>query len=351
MIAGIPIRVHLTLALLLVWIAMTSMFQGLGPSETLAGLAIVIAVFAIIVVHELCHALVARRFGVNTRGILLLPIGGIATLERIPERPRHELAVALAGPAVNVLLAALLWLGLALAGEAHAPTVTTSVGARMTWELLVINLVLAGFNLVPAFPMDGGRALRALLAMRLGRARATMIASGMGKLFAIALAVIGLVYNPWLVVIAIVVWFGAAQEAATTRLRASLVDVPVSAAMSRQIDSVTPDESLEDAARLLVSTGQQQLPIVDRGEMVGVLTRADLAEGIAGAGARSPVGQAPRHRAVTVSIDDPLEGVFDQIVHADDAIAVVFDHGAPVGVVTAEQLATFASLFARQVAV
>jgi Zn-dependent protease/predicted transcriptional regulator len=317
-IAGIPIRIHLTFLLFLAMIAFSQ------PSSVV----MVLCIFAVIVVHELGHALVARRFGIHTRQIMLLPIGGVASLERIPDKPAQELAVALVGPAINLAIAAVL-----------APF--DSAFAR---SLMWINIGLALFNLLPAFPMDGGRVLRALLAMRLPRQRATEIAAALGKVIAIGLAVLGVFTNFWLVLIAIVVWMGARAEAQTTKMRAAIVDVPVSVAMHRQVDIVRPDEPLGEAARLLVSTGQMQLPIVDHGETVGVLTRTDVARGIEHAGPRAAIAEAPHHAAITVAPSASLGGVFDRLSHEPDSIAVVVDHGVPVGVVTSDQLATYVAL-------
>ena len=327
-IAGIPIRVHLTFVLFLAWFVMAFSLRGLGPSATFAGIALVVCVFASIVVHELGHALVARRFGVGTREILLLPIGGVASLERIPDKPMHELAVAVVGPAINLVLAAMLFF----------------VGGAFATQLVWIQIGLAVFNMIPAFPMDGGRALRALLAMRLGRLRATQIAASLGKIIAIMFAAIGIVTNLWLVLIAVVVWMGARHEAQQAQTRSTIVDVPVSAAMNRHIDVVRPDESLGEAARLLVTTGQSELPIVDHGETIGVLTRTDVATGIKDVGAQAPIAKAPHHDAITVAPQEPLEGVYDRLAHEPNAIAVVIDRGMPVGIVTTEQLATFVAL-------
>jgi Zn-dependent protease/predicted transcriptional regulator len=350
MIAGIQIRIHVTFVLLLVWVALSSKVAGLGPTATLLGVALVLVVFAIIVIHELGHALVARRYGVRTREILLLPIGGIANLERIPERPSQELAIAVVGPAINLVLAGVIWFAIALAGgDVHLGD-ATSLGGLFAAQLLWINVALALFNLIPAFPMDGGRALRALLAMRLGRERATEIAAGLGKMFAVTLGVYGLLTSPWLVLIALVIWFGARHEGEITRLRSAIRDVPVSAAMNRQVHTVTPDESLEEAARWLVASGQSQVPIVDHGAPVGVLTRGDVATGLARAGASSPVAAAPHHDAFIVTPADRLVDVFDQLAQSPETVAVVVQDGMPVGIVSPEQIASFVALRERPIA-
>ena len=317
-IAGIPIRMHLTFVLFLAMIALSQM----------SSIVMVLCVFAVIVVHELGHALVARRFGIHTRQIMLLPIGGVANLERIPEKPSQELAVALVGPAINIAIAGVLAL------------VPGAFAAQLMW----INIGLAAFNMLPAFPMDGGRALRALLAIKLGHLRATEIAAELGKAIAIVLVVVGILWNIWLVMIAIVVWMGARTEARMTKMRAAVVNVPVSAAMNRHFDVVRADEPLGEAARLLVTTGQHELPIVDHGEMVGVLTRTDVAHGIEQVGPTAAISRAQHHDAITVAPNEPLEGVFDRLAHDPHSIAVVVERGMPVGVVTAEQLATYVAL-------
>ena len=336
-IAGIPIRMHLTLLILLAWIAGTYAITGAGFSATALGVALVMAIFVVIVVHELGHALVARRYGIGTRDIMLLPIGGIASLERIPEKPTQELAVALVGPAINLVLAAVLY--------AFLPATTVgSYGHTIVKQLVYINVGLAVFNLIPAFPMDGGRALRALLAMRMGGERATEIAAKLGKVFAVAIGIIGLFTNPLLLVIAFVVWHGATQERALTQLKHAIAGVPVSAAMLRRVEAVTPEQPLEDAAALLLRGGLNQLPVIDHGKAVGVITRGDVASALAHAGPDATVGSAPQHAIVEVSPSDSLDSVLDKLREQPDSVALVVDHGLPVGVLTADHLAAYVAL-------
>jgi Zn-dependent protease/CBS domain-containing protein len=292
---------------------------------------LVALVFAIIVIHELGHALMARRFGVHTRDILLLPIGGIASLERIPDRSAQELAIAVVGPAINVVLAGLIGAGIGLSGGSVNVNPTDSIGMSLAVRLFWINLVLAGFNLLPAFPLDGGRALRALLALWMPREKATTIAAGLGKALAAVFAVVGLLYNPWLVLIAVVVWFGARHEAELVRLRSSLSGVPASAAMLRRVDTVTLDDSLENAASLMTATGSPLLPIVEQGRTVGVLTPDDIRTGLDRAGPEGSVADAPAHGALTFAPNEPLDRVLDRLQSDPDAIGVVVDHEAPVG--------------------
>jgi Zn-dependent protease/CBS domain-containing protein len=346
-IAGIPIRMHLTLAMLLAWIAMTYILGGASIGMTALGLVLVATIFVVIVVHELGHALVARRFGIATRDIMLLPVGGIASLERMPDKPRQELAVAIVGPAINLAIAALLWLGIALAGGTTRLEEVTSIGGAIATQLMWINLGLALFNLLPAFPMDGGRALRAVLAWRLGNERATNIAAGLGRFFAVALGIFGLFYNPLLLLIAFVVWTGASQERALVQLKSAISGVPVSAAMLRRVDAVSPEQPLEDAAALLLRGGLNQVPVLDHGVPVGVITRSDVATALAHAGPDATVGSAPQHHIVTVSPADSLDAVLDRLRQDPDSVALVVDDGLPVGVLTAEHLAAYVALHAH----
>jgi Zn-dependent protease/CBS domain-containing protein len=339
---------HLTLVILLAWIAFAYTMQGASVSATALGLLLVLTIFVIIVVHELGHALMARRFGIKTRDIMLLPIGGIASLERMPDNPKQELAVAIVGPMINLAIAAVLWIVLAATGGPTRMSEATTVGGALLTQLMWINVGLAVFNLIPAFPMDGGRVLRALLALRMGSERATDVAARMGKLFAVAFAVFGLFYNPLLLLIAFVVWAGASQERALVHLKSAVHGVPVSAAMLRRVEAVTPEQPLEDAASLLLSGGLDQLPVIDQGKPVAVITRSDVATALAYAGPDARVADAPKHEIVTVSPSDPLDVVLDKLREQPDAVALVVDHGQPVGVVTTENLAAYVALHSQR---
>ena len=221
-IAGIDLYVHATFLLLLAWVVLREYAGGMGAVA--GALVYIVALFTIIVLHELGHALTARRFGVATRDIILLPIGGVARLEGMPRQPRHELLVALAGPAVNVALAIVLYAIVRLGGPPpwldllYTMGTLTSVRAFL-YQLVFVNLTLALFNLLPAFPMDGGRVFRALLAMRMSSyARATNIATRVGGAMALLLGLTGLyiVKNPFWVVIALFVWMGGRAERSRT---------------------------------------------------------------------------------------------------------------------------------------
>lgn len=343
-IAGIPIRVHLTLLILLAWIAGGYLLSGAQLAMAATGVLLVVAIFGVILVHELGHALVARRYGIATRDILLLPIGGIASVERMPENPRHELAIALIGPAINLALAGALWAAIAASGGSTRVAAMETPSGSIVAQLMWINLGLALFNLLPAFPMDGGRALRAVLSLWMNHERATDVASALGRGCAVVIGVIGLFANPFLLVIAIVVWMGATQERALVHARRALSGVPVSEAMARRVETVSPGQPLEDAAALLVSGGLSELPVVDRGTPVGAITRGDVATALAQAGPGATVADAVQRGVVTIAPDDTLDEVFDRLCLDPEAVAVVVDDGQPVGVLTADHLATYVAL-------
>jgi Zn-dependent protease len=228
--AGIGVYLHFTFLFLLGWIALAAWLQTGSAAAAAATAGFAIALFVSVVLHEYGHALMARRFGIPTRDITLLPIGGVARLERMPTEPRQEMLVALAGPLVNIVIAASIWLwlpmltgfgaelgwALGLGGSGEA-----SVGLTVFLERLAqVNVFLALFNLIPAFPMDGGRVLRAALAMRTSYPSATAIAAAIGRMAAVVFGLVGLVTNPFLVLIAVFVWIAAGQEAQMVRMRA-----------------------------------------------------------------------------------------------------------------------------------
>jgi stage IV sporulation protein FB len=293
-VRGTVIRIHVTFFLLLAWIGAMHARQG-GAAEALAGMAFIAVVFACVVLHELGHAAAARRYGIATPDITLLPIGGLARLERIPEEPWREIAIALAGPAVNVglCLALLLLLG-AMPSPAEGLTVEDPRAgflARLFW----VNAFLVLFNLIPAFPMDGGRVLRAVLAFRLGRPRATRAAATVGQGVAFLLGILGLFGAPLLIFIALFVYLGAAGEAAEEELRATTQGLLAEDAMETRFEALPPEADVGEAAEALLRTPQQDFPVVDgSGRLIGVLTRDAIIHALRREGPGAPVADAMR---------------------------------------------------------
>src|SRR6266446_9261548 len=236
-IAGIQLRIHITFLLLIVWLAFGYYSQG-GSAVAASRVIFILLLFLCVVLHEFGHAFAAKAFGINTPDITLLPIGGVARLERMPEEPVQELIIAVAGPLVNVVIA----IGLFVAGGYQGLLSPSNVeGGGLVAQLLTINIMLVLFNLLPAFPMDGGRVLRALLATRLSYARATQVAATVGQGFAFFFGIVGLFgipglfhANPFLIFIAFFVYIGASQEAALAQMRDVSRRFPVSSAMVRE---------------------------------------------------------------------------------------------------------------------
>src|SRR5713226_6359404 len=269
-IAGTAVRIHITFLLFLVWVFGASYVSG-GVDAAWSGLAFMVLLFACVLAHEFGHIFTARAFGVATPDVTLLPIGGVARLERIPEKPSEELLVAIAGPLVNVAIAVVL-IGVAPThlSTAHFAAME-SPKVSMIDRLAEVNLFLAVFNMIPAFPMDGGRVLRALLASRVGYVRATEIAAAIGQWVAFGLGFLGLFGNPLLIFIAIFVYLAASSEAQLVAMRAMSRDVPVAAAMMTQIAHLAPDAHIDEAVDTLLRTSQSEFPVVDgAGVLVGV---------------------------------------------------------------------------------
>jgi Zn-dependent protease/CBS domain-containing protein len=326
-IAGTAVRIHITFLLFLGWIFIASWVSG-GPQAAWSGLAFMILLFACVLAHEFGHIFTARAFGVATPDVTLLPIGGVARLERIPEKPSEELLVALAGPAVNVVIAIGL---MAFAGahlDAQHLSAVESSRVSLIDRLAAVNLFLAIFNMIPAFPMDGGRVLRALLAIRLGHVRATEIAATIGQVVAFGLGFLGLFGNPLLIFIAIFVYLAASSEAQLVAMRAMSRDVPVSAAMMTQIARLAPGAHIDEAVDTLLRTSQGEFPVVDaEGRLAGVLSRADLIRALKQLGPDAKVAAAMTTDVPTVSHRACLE----------EAVRLLQDKRAPaVGVVDAD---------------
>lgn len=335
---GIRISVHATFLLLLAWVVISHLATGQGVIGAFDGALLLIAVFATVVIHELSHALVARQFGVKTKGIMLLPIGGVSSLEKIPEKPHQELLVAIAGPATNIVLA-VLFAGLVLVtGGTLDPTETLAVRAPLLPKLVWVNVSLAIFNLLPAFPMDGGRVLRAGLALFLDYAKATVIAARIGRAMAVLLGLVGIFFNPLLVLIALFVWMGAQQESAQVQLKSALEGIPVRTAMITDFRTLTPDEPLSTAVALLLAGFQHEFPVMEHGRLVGVLTRDDIVRGLSHHGDALPVGKAMRKEFQVASPADTLESAIGRMEGPGGGSIVVLENGTVLGMLTPENI-------------
>jgi Zn-dependent protease len=332
---------HVTFLILLAWVAASHYLVRHRWDDALSGLGFILALFAIVVLHELGHALTARRFGIRTRDITLLPIGGVARLERMPEDPKQELLVALAGPAVNVVLAGLFF-AIHVAGSGLATLGDFAfVGGDFIAKMLWVNIGLAVFNLLPAFPMDGGRVLRALLAIRMDYVRATQIAASIGQGMALLFGFFGLFSNPFLLFIALFVWMGAAQEASLVEMKSALGGVPIEKVMIREFRTLSTQDLLAHAVEEILAGCQQDFPVVHDREVAGVLTRGDLLTGLAKGGPHASVGDYMQRHFKVARPTDMAENVFARGQSDGCRTLPVVDRGQLVGIATMENLAEY----------
>ena len=338
---GIPLYVHATFVLLLSWILISHLVAGHGIRSAMTGAAFIVLLFACVVLHEFGHALTAQRYGVRTRDITLYPIGGVARLERIPRNPHQELWIALAGPAVNVAIAGVLFAVLASSHALTGGPAIQVVGGNLANKLMWVNLMLAGFNLLPAFPMDGGRVLRAFLATRMEYGRATQIAAGVGQAMAFLFGLVGLFYNPFLLFIALFVYIGAAQEAAAVQADLAFRGVPVGRAMMTKFDTLSPGDPLSRAMEQLLGGAQNDFPVVENGAVVGILTRAALVKSLREHGSQAPVAGAMQPAAPAVASTDSLEAAFHQMREGETQTVPVVDGARLVGLLTVENIGEF----------
>ena len=348
-IAGIALYLHATFLLLLAYVAIANYQSSGSAAEALNGVLFVVAVFGTVVLHELGHALAAKRYGIGTKDITLLPIGGIARLERMPREPRQEMVVALAGPAVNVVIAGLLYVVLMVSGG--MPDLIEGAALSEGFlergffaRLLAVNIWLVLFNLIPAFPMDGGRVLRALLAMRTDDyAEATERAARVGRFFALLFGMLGLFVlgNPLLVFVALFVWLAAAGEAAAVQTSVMLDGVPIQRMMITDVETVSPDDPLTRPVRLILDGFQQDFPVVSQGVVQGMLTRAALLKALAERGDQTRVGDVMEREFQQASPWDQADDVLTRLRACGCHSIPVIRNGELLGVLTMDNVGEY----------
>jgi Zn-dependent protease/CBS domain-containing protein len=345
--SGIDVKVHWTFFLLLAFFA----FLGYQTSGSLAGAltptALIVALFLCVVLHEFGHSLVAQRLGIEIHSITLLPIGGVSNLESLPEKPSDEVKITLAGPLVNVVLAPIFFgVGLLLGAEPRMPTdLFTGIGSvgQFFFYLGYLNVVLALFNLIPAFPLDGGRVLRGLLATRLGALRATEIASRVGQLFAAAFFLIGLLGGNFLLaLIAVFIFFGANGEAQMVRQRELTRGLSVSDVMGTKpnTETVTPSHTFGQVLDSVIHGYQEDFPVLDEnGKLVGMITREEIMAAAHSPEKYSSVRELMKTNVPTISSEaDLFEDALPILQHSGLRALPVTENGELVGMLTIEDV-------------
>ncbi|HET7213535.1 MAG TPA: site-2 protease family protein [Terriglobia bacterium] len=361
-VAGIGLYIHATFWLLIAFVLLLNWSDGHSLAAALYGAVFVLVIFGCITLHELGHALTAHHYGVRTRDITLLPIGGLARLERMPDDPIQELWVALAGPAVNVAIAVLLYAAVLLSGGTFQARDFISLSGTFLANLLVVNLWLVAFNMIPAFPMDGGRVLRALLATRVDMGRATQISArvgqgiaftlGVGCLFGLAgifslagfFRLDGLFSDPFLILIAVFVWTGAKQEADASRMHASISSIPVQHVMLHDFHTLRPDDTLGEAVNHVLAGWREDFPVVFGDHVLGMLTREDMTQGLAQGGSETRVRDSMRRDIAAIDPRLRLEQALVMIRELNCRSLPVVQEGRLVGLFTLDNVGSFLSI-------
>jgi Zn-dependent protease len=338
-IFGVPVRLHFTFLLLLVFL----LFIGVGERQSgWMTVLYVLALFASVLLHELGHTLVARRYGIRTTEIVMFPIGGVSRPERAP-RAREELWVALSGPLVNLIIAAALlaWVGVQK-GFVSLPQLREPTDANLAERIALGNLVLFVFNLLPAYPMDGGRILRSFLALRMPEQEATRIAAGAGQALAILMGLAALLWgNFMLMFVALFVYLGAAHEHSTARGRILSTGFPVSAAMITDFRMLQHGDTIRDAGQMLLATSQHDFPVMHGDRVIGLLTRSALVRTMVREGGDAYVSTAMERNFQQVTPDAPLAEALPKVAAAGACALVIDDRDRLVGMLTSENLSEF----------
>jgi Zn-dependent protease/CBS domain-containing protein len=339
-IGGIDVRIHVTFFLLL---AVFASFYGsqTGISGTLKAVIFFLLVFLCVLLHELGHAFAAKAYGIRTVDITLLPIGGVARMERMPEKPAQELVVAIAGPLVNVVIAGALFFVLAVTGNLDFGELLDPTRFNALWALLYTNVMMVVFNLIPAFPLDGGRVLRALLATRLSYERATQVAATVGQALALLMGIWAFSKGPpTLALIAIFIYLGAESESSFVQMRRATSGIPVSSAMVTRFDTLNYRSTLDQAVDALLGSSQHEFPVLDdNGGFAGLLTKHDLLVALRKAGPETQVSEVMIRGLPTLVPHMSLEHAFSKIREANVSALPVFNNaGELIGLFTTENV-------------
>lgn len=336
--AGIDIYVHATFFILILWLGLIYWAAEGTLQAVFSGIGFILLLFTSVVLHEFGHALTARRFGISTRNITLLPIGGVALLEKMPDDPRQEILVALAGPAVNLAIALLLFLASGVNGAFISAEPLQLAEGGVLQRLMLLNVFLAIFNLIPAFPMDGGRVLRAVLALRMDQLQATQTAASIGQSVALLFGFLGILYNPLLIFIALFVWIGAAAEVNNAALKSTLAGVSVGEAMQTNFAVLHPQEPLERAIELTLSGTQREFPVLFGDKLVGVLGQTEMLQGLSHKGKRALTSEFMQQQLECVQSDEPLQRVVERFHSSGSRIILVMHAEKLAGIIDMENI-------------
>lgn len=343
-ISGIGLFIHWTFSLLIAFIIFINYQSGYNTIQMLWSVGFIVSIFITVVLHELGHALAAKNFGITTKDITLLPIGGLARLERLPEKPSEELIVAFAGPMVNLGLALITGFFITLPEnpELMATQLSGGINAHNFFlNFFIVNIALAVFNLIPAFPMDGGRVLRALLAFKFKRHVATKIAARIGQLLAVGFIILGFFSNPFLIFIGLFVIMGAQMETEYTESKYILKGYKVRDVLMKQYQSIDVNEPIKTAVALLLDSQSKTFLITENGEPVGTLNRDQMIMALSQKGENTPIHTAMNKNLIFLDVETLLEDIFEMVFSNKSNLMLVMENNQFIGTLDTENLLEF----------
>jgi Zn-dependent protease len=334
-IRGISLHIHWTFLLLIGWVLLVNVNAGNNVEQISWSVLFLLAVFACITLHELGHALMAARFGIQAKEIVLLPIGGIASIEKFPDNPRQELAISIAGPLVNIAIAGLLWLLIPnLPLVENQPHLSIMHGHDFLYNLRIVNVALAVFNLIPAFPMDGGRILRALLGLKLNYIQATTIAATVGKIIAVLFIIAGIVLiNPILPAIGIFIIFSAGAEEYYLRLKSLVKGIKLNEVLMYDYNSLQANMTVQEASNVLNNNHSKYFILMDGIDPAGTINRMEIIKALADMNYNEPVKNLVKEKLESLHGDKEVETVLEKLARNDERIFPVMDNSHFIGVV------------------
>lgn len=342
-IAGIGIFIHWTFTLLIAFIIFSNYRAGQNFEQIVWSIIFVLSIFVTVLMHELGHALAAKRYHINTKDITLLPIGGLARLESLPEKPKEELVVAVAGPAVNIALAALTALFITIPG-AEDITIQLTNGINSSnffLNFFIVNVWLALFNLIPAFPMDGGRMLRAILSLKFERHIATNIAARIGQVFAIIFIFLGVFINPFLIFIGLFVFLAAKAESEYTQTKSLLHGYRVKDALMQQYNSIDAGQTIKTAVKMLLDGQSKNFLVTENSHSVGTLSRDEIIRALAAQGENEVIYKVMNKDLIVLNADSPLEIAYQQVQGHKSTLMAVMENNKLIGALDTENILEF----------
>jgi Zn-dependent protease/predicted transcriptional regulator len=342
-IFGITFKIHVTFFLLLLFV----FFAGAGQGGTEGGLLaalFVCAVFACVLIHEIGHSLIARHFGKEAKSITLLPIGGVATIEEMSEKPGQEIAISIIGPFINLAIAGILYILVGRWTGIRAPNLYPSSAPEFFGGLIGVNIMLAIFNLIPAFPMDGGRVLRGLLALGMDYVRATSATVFIGQVISMLFVLYGIFFNWWLALIGFFIYMGAGAEKQQVMVRSLLHQVTAADAMTTDFRRLGPDDTLAKVVEHVYHGCQDDFPVMDGDRIAGILTRNRLLGALHENSLSTHVSEIMEHDFVSVNSHTPLDDVYQKLMSLKKTAAAVFDGDQLRGMICHENLTRYLTL-------